>query len=475
MYKQYSPQSLHWYVHVCGLALVLVCAGLNASTQQGGFVLVADVKGPIGPATSELVKDAVASAIDGNAALVVLRMDTPGGLSESMREIIKTVLTSSVPVATFVSPSGSRAASAGTYILYASHIAAMAPGTNLGAATPVSIGDGLPLPNRSPPQHDGQEPKANGSEPSSDSQPPSGGASERKMLNDAVAYIRSLAELRGRNADWAVRAVRSAESLPANQALELNVIDVIANDIDQLLDRINGLTVTVQGKPTTLDTTQLSVRTFEPSWQIQLLAILTNPNVAFILMIIGIYGLVFEFSNPGSVGPGVIGVVCLLLGLYSLNLLPLDYTGLALLLLGIAFMVAEVFTPTFGVLGIGGLVAFVLGASLLLDSDSPHFRLSIEVIAGTAIASGVVLALVLGFALSSQRRAVTTGNAELIAQTASVIEWTGQEGYVRVRGERWRARCQGPLSPGDNVVVNAVDGLVLEVAPDRIVAQGETS
>lgn len=438
---------------------------LSAPARAASVALVADIQGAIGPATSRFVQTVVDMASAREAQLVILRMDTPGGLSDSMREIIKTILASPVPVATFVAPSGARAASAGTYILYASHVAAMAPGTNLGAATPVQIGEGLPLPTRKPDDPTADEPDAE----------PAGDVMQSKAINDAAAYIRGLAELRGRNAEWAERAVREAASLPATEALEFGVIDLVVADVPALLKAVDGREVDVRGSIRTLQGSGLAVETVEPSWQLKLLAIITNPNLAFLLMMVGIYGLIFEFSNPGSIGPGVLGVICLLLGLYALNMLPLDLTGLALLLLGVAFMVAEAFTPAFGVLGIGGLVAFVLGASLLLDSDSPYFRLSIEMIAATAITSAVLLILVLGYALRAQRRPVTTGVVELLEVSATVIEWDGGDGYVQVRGERWRARGEHDLHAGDRVQVTAVHGLVLDVSNTGAAPKGENT
>ena len=469
-----SPLSLG--ARAAGLALLLGVGALLPAPAQppgpvAGAVLVADVEGAIGPATARHVERALAQAAERAAPLVVLRMDTPGGLSDSMREIIKAILASPVPVATYVSPSGARAASAGTYILYASHVAAMAPGTNLGAATPVRVGGGLPLPGGGAPGRPGTPPGEDA--PGEPAPLPPGDAMERKAVNDAVAYIRALADLRGRNAEWAERAVREAASLPANEALAENVIDLSPPTLTALLGGVDGRTVQVLGEPVVLATAGAAVEMLEPSWQIRALAILTNPNVAFILLMIGVYGLIFEFSNPGSIGPGVIGAICLLLGLYALNMLPLDYAGLGLLLLGLAFMVAEAFTPTFGVLGIGGLVAFVFGASILLDSDSPEFRIAWQIIAGSAVASAALLALVLGFALRAQRRAVTTGAVELTGAPATVIEWDDGHGYVRARGERWQARGAGSFAPGAQVRVTGVDGLTLRIEDPGGQAKGE--
>lgn len=463
-----------------GSMLLLAAAPLRPAAS--GAALLADIDGPIGPATSRFVHTVLGEAEARQAAVVVLRMDTPGGLSDSMRDIIKAIISSPVPVAVFVAPSGARAASAGTYILYASHVAAMAPGTNLGAATPVQIGDGLPLPGGERPgkrddeagdkagdkaaeDADGAEAKQHGA--------PAGDAMKNKIVNDAVAYIRGLAAMRGRNADWAERAVREAASLPSGDALEQGVIDLVARDAAALLAAMDGREVEVLGAGTVLRTAGVPVETIEPGWQTRLLAIITNPNVALILMMIGIYGLIFEFSNPGSIGPGVVGVICLLLALYALNLLPLDYAGLGLLLVGVAFMVAEAVTPSFGVLGVGGLIAFMLGASILIDSDSPAFRVSWYVIAGMGAVSAALLAVVLGYALRVQRNAVTTGAVELTGEPATVVEWAGGEGYVRARGELWRARGDGAIAAGDRVAVTGIDGLVLQVAPGAREHMGE--
>jgi len=463
------------------LGMTLLLAGAQdrpaGSAPGAGPALVADLEGPIGPASSRFVETVLETAEERGATVVILRMDTPGGLSDSMRDIIKAILQSPVPVATLVAPSGARAASAGTYILYASHVAAMAPGTNLGAATPVQIGEGMPLPGGERP---GKEPDKGsdsaeqgagedgaGDAPEAGEEPaaPSGDAMKRKVVNDAVAYIRGLAEMRGRNAEWAERAVREAASLPSSEALELGVIDLVSRSPDTLLEAMDGRTVEVLGEQTVLRTAGIPLERMEPSWQLEVLAILTNPNVALLLMMIGVYGLIFEFANPGSIGPGVVGIICLLLGLYALNMLPLDYAGLGLMVLGIAFMVAEALTPSFGVLGVGGLVAFVIGATILVDSDSPAFRISWQVVAAMGLLSALLLAVVLGYALRAQRREVTTGEAEITGAPATVLEWRGGEGRVRARGEQWRARGGRAFAPGERVTVTRIDGLTLEVAP----------
>lgn len=429
----------------------------NPEPGPGGAALILHIRGPIGPATADFIRDGFKTALSRSAELIILAMDTPGGLSESMRAIIKIILDSPVPVTGFVYPSGSRAASAGTYILYAVHIAAMAPGTNLGAATPINIGGGgIPLPGRekTPPDEDGKKPSAD---------PPSESAMEVKIVNDAAAYIRSLAELRGRNADWAEQSVREGVSLSVNEALEENVIDVVATDVGALLQEIDGWQVTLGDRLITLNTAGLKTETITPGWRIRLLSILTNPNIAFILLLVGVYGLIFEFAHPGAIGPGVVGGICLLLGFYALNVLPLNYAGLGFLLFSIALMVAEAFAPSFGILGISGVVAFILAAMMLFESDIPGFRISWPVIAVAAAVSSGLMIFLLGYAWRAQRRPVTTGREGLIGKQAEVMEWSENRGYVRVCGERWKAVGGGGFAPRDRVEVCEQRGLVLEV------------
>lgn len=445
------------------LAIVLIfLAGLLAAhpaaaagPNTGAPARVVPLEGAIGPATADFVAGALETARDQGAGLVVLTLDTPGGLSSSMRDIIRAILDAPIPVAGFVAPSGARAASAGTYILYACHVAAMAPGTNLGAATPVRIGGGMPLPGRE--EKPGDE--------AGDAPPDaaSGDPMEKKMVNDAAAYIRSLAEMRGRNAEWAERSVREGASLSVNAAREANVIDVIAADVDDLLQRIDGREVKVAGRTVTLATAGAAHETIEPGWRIRLLRIVTDPNIAFLLVLVGIYGLIFEFANPGSVGPGLVGVICLLLGGHALNLLPLNHAGLALLLLAVALMTAEAFVPSFGVLGIAGLAAFVLAALMLFDTDVPGLRISWAVIGGAAALSGGLLIFLLGYVWRAHRRPVVTGEAAVIGRDVEVLEWSGGRGRVRLGGERWQAAGAEGLSPGDRVVVRGRQGLLLEI------------
>lgn len=440
-----------------------------AESGSAKLALAIEIDGAIGPATARTVKDGLRTAAQRRAEVVILRLNTPGGLVTSMREIIADVLASRVPVLGYVAPSGAHAASAGTYILYATHVAAMAPGTNLGAATPVEIGGPLPgLPGGR--DNDGAEHKEGKDAPLPKD------AMTAKMTNDAVALIRSLAELRGRNADWAEKAVREAASLTANQALAAGVIDLLARDTAELLERADGRIVEVGGRTRPLATLGLPVETFEPGWLIRFLSVITDPNIAFILLLIGVYGLIFEFTSPGAVAPGVIGTISLLIGLYALNLLPIDYTGLALMLLGIAFLAVEAFNPTV-VLGVGGLAAFVLGASLLFKVEAPGYRLSWTVVgAAAALISGLIL--LMGRVLwGARRRPSCVGNQAMRGAPVKILDWRGDEGHVLAEGERWRARSEETLKPGEMVEVKDVKGLVLMLRrrPARAASDGEVS
>ncbi len=429
-----------------------------------------EIDGAIGPAVADYVSRELAAVRPDETGVVILRMDTPGGLDTSMREIIRAILASPVPVVAYVAPSGARAASAGTYIAYACAIAAMAPGTNLGAATPIQL-QGLPLlPGGQPqPPGNGNEGKPTtgagnaGSAPSTEPVD----TESRKVLNDAVAYIRSLADLNGRNADWAAEAVRGAASLPAADALKLHVIDAIAVDVPDLLRQIDGRTVKVAGKPELLATAGLDVVTVAPDWRTQLLAVITDPNIAYPLMLLGAYGLIFELSNPGTVLPGIIGTISLLVALFALNLLPVDYAGTGLVLLGIALMVAEAFIGTFGVLGAGGIVAFIFGSVMMFHGNASGFGLSISVVIAATIVSAGFFLLVIAMLLRSRRRPVVTGGEALIGATGEAVQWDGTAGRVRVKGEIWLARCQHPLQPGARIKVAEREGLVLTVEPDR--------
>lgn len=434
------------------LALLIAVTAQAAPDEGGGRKVVQlNIEGAIGPASEDYLSRALERASFDGVELVVLRMDTPGGLDSAMREMIKAIINSPVPVVTYVAPSGARAASAGTYILYASHISAMAPGTNLGAATPVSIGGGgFPGGDDATDKKEKEKPKS---------------AMEKKVVNDAVAYIRGLAKMRGRNADWAEKAVRDAASLPAAEALKQNVVDLMAGDVNELLQKIDGREVVVQGHPRTLKTAGLHIEKQAPDWRSELLSVITNPNVAYILMLIGIYGLIFEFSNPGAIVPGTVGAIALLLALYSFQLLPINYAGVALILLGVGLMIGEAYQPSFGMLGIGGTVAFVIGSIILIDTQAPGYGIDISVIATFALASVLVFIVVIGMAMRARDRPVVSGMEEMVGgEGVATVDFDGK-GTILIHSEHWTALSDTPLKKGQRVKVTGMDGLTLQVEP----------
>ena len=460
-----------------GLALLLPA---GRAQDDPARALLLELEGVIGPASSGFVLKGLEQARAQGAPLVVLRMNTPGGLDSSMREIIQAILASEVPVATWVAPGGARAASAGTYILYASHIAAMAPATNLGAATPVQVGGPGPGGGQGDGRDDGQGSEAD--DPDKDSTDdgetrdpakiratPGDTAMERKMINDARAYIRSLAQLRGRNIEWAEQAVTEAASLSAAEALDRNVIDLSAASVEELLEKADGRVVEAGGTQRLLSLSGVGVEVVSPDWRDRLLAVITHPQVAYILMLVGIYGLFFELYNPGALVPGVLGGICLLLALFAFQVLPVNYAGVALIVLGAAFMIAETLLPSFGILGIGGVVAFVAGSLMLWDETQVGYELPLGLILGLALFSAVLFIGTGAYWLRLRRRPPVSGGEGLIGAEGVVEEafGPGSKGWVRLPGERWQALSDRPLKPGQAVRVVGRDGLVLNVRPQQ--------
>ena len=465
---KYAKQSLTmeqkfvytWLMSTFNRMLMILLLGVMyiVSAQAAPHALVLDIQGAIGSAVAEDVQQALNRAKEADSSLLILRMDTPGGLDLSMRSIIKDILASPVPVATFVAPKGARAASAGTYILYASHIAAMAPATNLGAATPVRIGG---LPSISPPAKPGLKGK-----PEQRDGETHGDSMQHKMVNDAAAYMRGLAVLRGRNADWAEKAVRQAASLNSRQALQAQVIDVIAEDIPALLKKLDGRTIDTSYGPVTLDSSNLAIEVVERNWRSRLLAIISNPNVAYILMLLAIYGLFFELANPGFVLPGIVGGVCLLLALFAFQVLPVNLAGVGLITLGILFMVGEVFAPSFGALGLGGIIAFVVGSIMLMDSSVPGYGISPALIIGFTLSSVLFFVFTVGMALKARQRPVVSGAEEMLGTLAIAHDdFQANSGHVLAHGEIWQAESTQCLSKGDTVRIIRRDDLTLYVEP----------
>jgi membrane-bound serine protease (ClpP class) len=460
------------------VAEVLAQAGSTApqAPPSDAAVPLLDIRGGIGPATRDYVVRGLDKAASANAPAVVLRIDTPGGLDAATRDINQAILASHVPVIAWVAPQGARAASAGTYIVYACHLAAMAPATSIGAATPVSLGG----PGASPPAKDERPPTKQGDKQeqtrNDETDPPAAGrptpaprgsdnASERKAVNDAAAYLRSLAELRGRNADFAERAVRDAATLTASQARAQGVVELLANDLDALLRQADGRTLELQGRSVTLATAGRTVAPMIPDWRVRLLAVITEPTVAYLLLLIGLYGLVFEGYSPGAILPGVVGAICLLLALYALQVLPVNYAGVALIVLGVALMTAEIAMPSVGALGIGGVVALVAGSLILFDPELPGFGVSGHLIAGIGLVSALAFTGVLWMAARARRQPVTTGTEELVGHLAVAVDDFDGRGQVRIRGEIWQAISTAPASRGEPLRVLAMDGLTLRVAP----------
>lgn len=419
---------------------------------ESSQAVVLEIQGAISPAVTDYIRKGMEAAGVGNADLVILQMDTPGGLDSSMRDIIQMILASPIPVVTYVAPEGARAASAGTYILYASHVAAMSPATNLGAATPISIGG---LPGLSKPAKEDDE-KDDGELATDDAS-----TLKRKVINDASSYIKALAERHGRNSDWAVRAVREAVSLSAEEALELKVVDFLALNLPDLLHQLDGHEIMFDSKVYAISSTNMNIIRIEPSWRYKLLTVISDPNVAYFLLLLGFYGLIYELANPGVFLPGVAGGISLLLAFYAFQILPINYSGLALIILGITFLISEAFVPSFGSLGIGGVVAFAVGSLILIDDES--LRVSIPLIISTTAVSALLILLLVARVLSIRNKKIRTGEEALIGMTGEASEDFDGEGRIWLLGESWQAKSSNAIRKGEKVRVTSRNGLELTV------------
>ncbi|MBH02821.1 MAG: serine protease [Xanthomonadales bacterium] len=462
---------LRYALAACVAALCAIATAAFAQDDGARTVPEIALDGSVGPATAAFVIDEIETANKRNTPFVILRIDTPGGLVSSMREIVQSILASSVPVIGYVAPEGARAASAGTYILLATHVAAMAPATTLGAATPINIGGA-----RAEPADDRHEAPGKARNDNKAASPASGldlgnaRTKRRKQVNDAVAYIRALAERRGRNADWAASAVRSAATLGAEQARDDNVVEIVAASQRELLAALDGRTVATSEGDVTLATTDISVRPVTPDWRTRVLSVVTDPTVAYLLFMIGLVGLAAEALNPGTAIPGVIGGISLITALYAFNMMPVDLTGAALIALGVLLVMAEAFVPSFGALGLGGIVALLFGSLML--TDTPGYDVSLTVIITIALAAAIILATIVWQFRRARHTRVATGHEGLVGRHCTARHDFDHQGRVWLHGESWRAETDTPVIENQSLVVVRVSGLTVHV---RALDTSETS
>lgn len=445
-----SRTPLAWLLVLLGITLAL--SAPHAEEGAAAEVWIVSFDGALGPATGDLIIRSIADAQAAGARAIIIQMDTPGGLDKAMRDVVKAILSADIVVITYVYPDGARAASAGTYIAYASHIAAMSPATNIGSSTPVSI---APTPSI-PSTQDGDQDK-----------PPPQDAMMKKVVNDAVAYLQGLAELRGRNIEWAEETVREGTNLRASVALEKNIIDLIAKDVPTLLAELDGREVKLPNRTVTLDVASARVVLVETDWRHELLEVITDPSIAYGLLIFGVYGLILEFYNPGMIFPAVVGVICLLLGAYGLQMLPVNYAGLALMAVGIGMMLGEAFTPTMGVLGVAGVIAFVIGSIILMDSQQPGYEVPLSIIAAFTVTSAGLSLFTIGAAMRMRNQEALTGKEAMVGKQAEVLEDFDKQGWVRAFGETWLAESAKPVKKQAIVKIVAVEGLILKVQPEK--------
>ncbi len=417
------------------LVVASIAIGAEAATPK---IDVLEVKGTINPVLVDYIKRGIEQAEEDRAVACIIQLDTPGGLDTSMRDIVKDIVNARVPVVVYVSPSGSRAASAGVFITMAAHVAVMAPNTAIGAAHPVAVGS------------EGEQEMSE--------------AMEEKVVNDAAAYIRSIAEAHGRNMEWAEKAVRESVSATEQEALELNVIDMVAPDLNALIAQLDGRQVTMlDGSTVTINTQGATIEDIKMSMIEGFLYAIADPNIAYILLSLAMLGIMVEITNPGLIFPGVVGGICLLLAFYSLGVLPVNYAGVLLIVLAFGLFIAEVFTATFGLFTAGGVTALVIG-SLILFKGGPLFSIDPWLIATVTIILAALFAFIISRVIRAHRRQASTGREELIGKTAVVKVALQPEGTVLFKGERWTAISEkGQVKPGEEVIITRVDGLTLHV------------